>query len=187
MPLTPASTGVRLHDRQHLARHVDHDLVGVAVGEQAGERAAARHAVAAGVVNDDEVDAACLLAFRGQPGAGAAADDGLAARDHARAACRGSACVRCGPWFQAPRSARAGAGRARDLAERGDQRRGERFVVDVVRQANELAIGPARNPVAIVSNSARSAAGSWNGLSGRVEARHAALRESGSAPAPASG
>ena len=71
-----------LHDRQHLARHLDDDVVGIAVGEQAGERAAARHAVAAGIVDDDEVDAARLLAFGGEAGAGAAADDRLAARDH---------------------------------------------------------------------------------------------------------
>src|SRR5581483_1263501 len=41
----------------------------------AGGRAAAGHAVAAGIVDDDEVDAARLLALGRQPGAGAAADD----------------------------------------------------------------------------------------------------------------
>ena len=68
--------------RQHLGRHLDHDLVGIAIGEKAGERAAAGHPVAAGVVDHDQVDAARLLALGGKPGAGAAADDRLAARDH---------------------------------------------------------------------------------------------------------
>src|SRR6185436_14245305 len=66
-------------DGQHLASHLEHDLVGVAVGQQAGERATPGHAIAARVVDDDEVDAAGLLAFGGQAGAGAAADDRLAA------------------------------------------------------------------------------------------------------------
>ena len=68
--------------RQHLAAHLDHDLVGVAVGQQAGERAAAGHAVAAGIVDHDQVDPARLLAAGGEPGAGAAADDRLAAAGH---------------------------------------------------------------------------------------------------------
>ena len=52
------------HDRQHLARHVDDDGVGVAVGQEAGEAAAAGHAEAAGVVDDDQVDAAALGELR---------------------------------------------------------------------------------------------------------------------------
>ena len=72
-----------LDHRQHLLRHVDDDLVGVAVGEQARRRAAAGHAVAAGIVDDDEVDAAGLLALGGKAGAGAAADDRHARLDHA--------------------------------------------------------------------------------------------------------
>ena len=71
-----------LDDRQDLARHLEDDLVGVAVGQQAGQRAAAGHAVAAGIVDHDQVDAAGLLAFRREAGAGAAADDRLAAGDH---------------------------------------------------------------------------------------------------------
>src|SRR5262245_1158041 len=70
-------------NRQPFARHVEHDLVGVAVGEQPRERAAPRHAIAARIVDHDEVDAARLLALGGQPGAGAAADDRLAAAHHA--------------------------------------------------------------------------------------------------------
>ena len=42
VPLTPASTGVRLHHRQHLARHLLDDLVGVAVGQQARRASRAR-------------------------------------------------------------------------------------------------------------------------------------------------
>ena len=70
-----------LDHRQHLVRHLHDDLVGVAVGEQPGERAAPRHAVAARIVDDDEVDAARLLAFRRDARAGAAADDRLAGGD----------------------------------------------------------------------------------------------------------
>ena len=71
-----------LDNRQHFARHLDDDVVGVAIGEQARERAAAGHAVAAGIVDDDEIDAAGLLALGRKAGAGAAADDRLALRDH---------------------------------------------------------------------------------------------------------
>ncbi len=81
VPQTPASTGTSLHDRQHLARHVDDDRVGVAVGHQPRERAAARHAVAAGVVDDDQVDAAGLGALGREAGARACADHRPAARD----------------------------------------------------------------------------------------------------------
>ena len=66
VPQTPASTGVSLHDRQHLAGHVHDDRVGVAVRHQTGERAAAGHPEAAGVVDDDEVGAAGLGALCGQ-------------------------------------------------------------------------------------------------------------------------
>ena len=69
------------HDRQHLAGHVDDDRVRVAVGQQPGERAAARHPVAAGVVDDDQVAAARLGALGGQARARAGADDRLARLD----------------------------------------------------------------------------------------------------------
>jgi len=61
--------------------HVEHDVVGVAVGHQPGQRAAAGHAVAARVVNHDQVDTAGLFALGRQARAGAAADNGLAASD----------------------------------------------------------------------------------------------------------
>ena len=70
-----------LHDRQHLARHVDDDRVRVAVRQQPGERAAAAHPVAAGVVDDDQVGAARLGELRGEARAGAGADDRLARLD----------------------------------------------------------------------------------------------------------
>ena len=75
MPQTPASTGRVAHDRQHLGRHLHDDRVGVAVGHQPGQRAAAGHPVAAGVVDDDQVDAAGLGELRREAGAGARADD----------------------------------------------------------------------------------------------------------------
>jgi len=66
-----------LDDRQHLRGHLDHDGVRVAVGKQAGQRAAACHAVAPRVVDDQQVGAARLGAFRRDARARAAADDGL--------------------------------------------------------------------------------------------------------------
>ena len=71
-----------LHHRQHFARHLDHDLVGVAIGEQPGRRTAARHPVAARIVDHDEIDAAGFLALGGKACAGAAADDRHAAAHH---------------------------------------------------------------------------------------------------------
>ena len=127
VPLTPASTGVCCHHGQHLARHLEHDLVGVAVGQQAGERAAPGHAIAARVVDHDEVDAAGLLALGGQAGAGAAADDRLAAAHHAAQPSSGCPGAQFGPWGP-------------DLVEVGDQRVGERRVVDVVRELQQLPV-----------------------------------------------
>ena len=63
-----------LHDGQDLLSHFHHDLVGVAVGHHAGERTAPGHAVAPGVVDDDDVGASRLSALRGKPGAGPRAD-----------------------------------------------------------------------------------------------------------------
>ena len=70
------------HQRQHLVRHLHDDGIGVAIGEQPGERPAPSHAVAAGVVQHDQVDAAGFLALRGQADPGAPADDRLAAPGH---------------------------------------------------------------------------------------------------------
>src|SRR5690606_13237918 len=47
-----------LDDGNHLAGHVHHNGVGVAVRHHAAQRAAASHAKAAAVVDDQEVDAA---------------------------------------------------------------------------------------------------------------------------------
>ncbi|MET4839326.1 hypothetical protein ABIF44_008733 [Bradyrhizobium japonicum] len=70
------------HDGQHFAGHLQHDGVGVAISHQSCKRAAAGHAIAAGIVDDDEIDATGFLALGRQAGAGAAADDGLAALCH---------------------------------------------------------------------------------------------------------
>ena len=120
-----------LHHRQHLAGHLHDDLVGVAVGQQAGERAAAGHAVAAGVVDDDEVDAAGLLALGREAGAGAAADDRLAPR-------------RIMSWKRSRRSGLVEAGhdqasaiRAREFARRARRRRPGSLMC--VRQADQPA------------------------------------------------
>ena len=185
VPLTPASTGVVLHHRQHLARHVHHDLVGVAVGHQPGERAAPGHAVAAGVVDDDEVDAAGLLALRREPGAGAAADDGLAARDH-RAELRqdlgaGDARHRCLPREDSGRVARRAHGH---FKERRDERVGEGFVVDVQRQADQLAVGPGAEVARDRVEQRRSAVRIPERAARARRGRRRRPRGSGSAPGP---
>ena len=70
-----------LHDRQHFIGHLLDDLVGVAVRQQPRGAAASRHPVAARVVDDQQIDPAVFLALRREAGAGAAADDRLAAGD----------------------------------------------------------------------------------------------------------
>ena len=124
VPQTPASTGVSLHDRQHLARHVDDDGVGVAVGHQPGEAAAAGHAEAARVVDDDQVDAAALGELGRDAGPGAGADDrrrasALACADGAAQSSRAMNGM----------SARPGSGAA--CQRSSSQRVGERGIVDV--------------------------------------------------------
>src|SRR5690606_36746986 len=66
-------------DGQHLAlAHVLDDLVGVAVGQQAGQAAVPRHAIAARVVDDDEVCPTGLGELRRDARARSRADDGAA-------------------------------------------------------------------------------------------------------------
>ena len=157
-----------LHDRQHLARHLHHDLVGVAVGHQPGERAAARHAVAAGIVDDDEVDAAGLLALGRQPRAGAAADDRLAARHHgAESVHQGCAFERA--WLTSPPCARSRAP-AMHCAECVEHGGDERGIVDVRRHAHDCRVAVCRTVCSSARNSAASAAGSWNGWPGASSA-----------------
>ena len=78
----PGQHGRVAHHRQHLARHLDDDLIGIAIGEHPRQRSAPRHSVAARIVDDDEVDPARLLAFGGEAGAGAATQDRLACFHH---------------------------------------------------------------------------------------------------------
>ena len=49
-----------LNDRQHLAGHIDHNRVGVAVGQHPGQAAPPGHAVAPRVIDDDQVGPALL-------------------------------------------------------------------------------------------------------------------------------
>ena len=176
-----------LHHRQHLVRHLADDLVGVAVGEQAGERAAPGHAVAARVVDDDQVDAAGLLALGRQAGAGAAADDGLAGGDlGAEAVEQGLAgdAGHAGSWVSA-RGARS-APALGDLAPGGDQRVGEGLVVDVQRQAHAACGRRRRGSAARWPRTARGRP-PGRGTAGRARrSPRRRLRESGSAPARAS-
>ncbi len=71
------------HDGQHLARHFLHNVIGIAIGQQPRQRAPPRHAVAPGIIDDDEVNPARLLAFGRKPRARPAADNGLALGNHA--------------------------------------------------------------------------------------------------------
>src|SRR5579884_1344269 len=67
-----------LHDRQDLTGHVHDDAIGIPIGHHAAQAAPAGHAEAAGVIDDDQVDTACLGTLGTDAGAGAAADDRLA-------------------------------------------------------------------------------------------------------------
>jgi hypothetical protein len=60
---------------QHLVGHVQDDGVGVAVRQHAGQRSPAGHPESAGVVDDQQVDAAGLGGLGRDAGARAAADD----------------------------------------------------------------------------------------------------------------
>ena len=70
-----------LDDGQDFGRHVDDDRIGVAVGHHPRQRAAPGHAVAARVVDDDQVGAAGLGALGREARAGAGSDDRPPARD----------------------------------------------------------------------------------------------------------
>ena len=69
------------HGQDLVPAHFVDDLVGVADGQVARDGGDAVHAVAAGVVDHDEVRAALFLQARDQPRAGGAGDDGLAPFD----------------------------------------------------------------------------------------------------------
>src|SRR3984893_8172475 len=152
-----------LHHREDLAGHVHHDVVGVAVGHEAGAGPAAGHAVPARVVDHDQVDAARLLALGGEAGARAAADDRLAAPDHGPElleavltgdAGHGRAHLTCGrARADSPTTSSKAATRASQKA----------WSLMLCGSRTSFRRGPARNPDAIASNSARSAAGSQKG------------------------
>src|SRR5690606_2612567 len=147
--------------RQHLARHVDDDLVGVAVGEHPGQRPASRHPVAAGVVDDDQVGPACLLALRRQPRSRPGTDDGLTpfdhrpqprqdrgsrlCRHHTRSGCWSSSSI----WCVTARTRSANASSLMCASTRSTTWWPDAMKVD-----------------SIASNRAASAAGSWNGCPG---------------------
>ncbi len=172
VPLTPASTGVLLDHRQDLVGHLLDDLVGVAVSEQAGGAAAAGHPVAARVVDDQQVDAPRLLADRREAGAGAAADDRLAAGDLLAEAVENRRPSNCPPVSReaSAGSFRVGNERHQPCGRRPRGRhqleqcpgRGIRKagIVDVQVQLDDLASG---SPARMASCSARRAAGSSNG------------------------
>jgi hypothetical protein len=81
-PVDAREDGRVLDDGDDLVAHLDDDLVGVAVGEQAGERPAAVHSVPPGVVDDEQVDAAALGELRRDARPRSGADHRAAARDH---------------------------------------------------------------------------------------------------------
>src|SRR5699024_10045489 len=60
---------------ENLGAHLHHDLVCIAVREDASQRAAASHAITAGVVDDQQVSAASFGALGGDAGASADAHE----------------------------------------------------------------------------------------------------------------
>src|SRR5690606_13568341 len=146
-----------LDHREHLPGHLHDDVVGIAVGHEARQRSAARHAVAPGIVDDDQVDAARLLRLGGKTRARAAADDRHAVRDLAVKAGEDFGTV--GPahaslsWFSIIRKfSTSAAAKAGSLMWRSSSR--------------SCRLSAASQPVRIASKSARSASGSSNGWPG---------------------
>ncbi len=68
-------------DGEDFAGHFHDDGVGIAIGHEAREGAVARHAVSAGIVDDNQIDSARFFAFGADAGACAAADDGFSFSD----------------------------------------------------------------------------------------------------------
>ena len=162
-----------LHDRQHLAGHVDDDLVGVAVRQQPGQRTAPGHAVATGVVDHDQVDPAGLLPLGRQPGA----------RRRRRRSARGA---RSCPRKRSRIRSRDGASwrPTGDLVECGERGGGELRVVDVLRRpARPAGRAVWSTSASIVANRAASARGPRTAGPAR-RAATPRLRAAGSAPAP---
>src|SRR5439155_13295430 len=139
---------------------LDDDLIGVAIGQEPGERAAPGHPVAAGIVDDDEVDAARLLAFGRQAGAGAAADDRLAPRDHRLEPVEDvlAGYARHGPYSAATRDCASAI--SRKFAANASANAGS-LMCSGRRTSLRLAAG--RKACSSAVNSARSAAGSQKG------------------------
>ena len=126
------------------------------------------HAVAAGIVDDDEIDAAGLLAFGGEPGAGAAADDRLAARRMARNRSRRSA--RANARHRLPRARRR---RRRGRSAHGTRRRRRpRTRGSLMWRRTRMSCRLAGLPHGLFqrTNSAASASGSRNGWPGASSA-----------------
>ena len=78
VPQTPSQDRRVPYHGKYLGGHLHDDPVGVPVRHETGQRAATRHAISAGVVDDDEVRPTRLGALGGDARAGAASDDGPA-------------------------------------------------------------------------------------------------------------
>src|SRR5439155_4166112 len=68
-----------LDDRQDLRGHLLYDLVRIAIWHETGQRTVSSHAESSRVVDHDQINAASLFAFGGNPGPGPATDDRLTA------------------------------------------------------------------------------------------------------------
>ena len=131
VPQTPASTGVSRTIGSTSRRHLHDDRVGVAVGQEPGQRAAPRHAVAARVVDDDQVRAARLGALGREPVPAPRADD------HAARASIAQLRARLVARHRPPRGIRASFSAIAI---------GERRVVDVVVELDQLDLRCRRVP-----------------------------------------
>ena len=68
------------HDGQNFTGHLHNDGVRVAIGHETSQRSSSGHAVAAGVVDDDEIRLCSFSALGGDPCARTTADDGNSRR-----------------------------------------------------------------------------------------------------------
>ena len=125
-------------DGEHFAGHLQHDRVGITIRHQAGERATAGHAVAAGVVDDDQVDAACLFTLGRQAGAGAAADNRFSSCGHVPKVFQKRRSFK--PGHASPRHSPTSSCAPEQGSKRADNGGGELGIVDVLFDANELTV-----------------------------------------------
>src|SRR5262249_39752677 len=160
---------------EYLAGHLDDDRVGITIRHQPGEGAAARHAIAAGVVNNDQIDTARFLALGGETSAGTPADNRFSPRGHTAKLFqyRGS----FNPCHWSPLHSASSRPTTEQRAECIDNGRSDLGVVNVLPDADELAVGGLPHRPLQCAKQRLIRFSVPEGLTLRVECRDAAFRQ----------